>query len=67
MLACDGKQCANVKSDHRNVFNSTTVQITVCELRAPLAASTRPNRSALRYRLTQASGSEAAASVLEDI
>lgn len=67
MLACNGKQWANVKSDHNNVFNSTTVQIIICRLRGPLAASTRPNRSALSYRPTQTSGSETEASVLEDI
>lgn len=64
LTACLAVKGNSVKSDHNPV---SAVQITVCEQRGPLVNSTRPHRSALRYRLTQASGSEAEASVLEDI
>lgn len=65
-----GSTVGSVKRNHTQIgvriktlcFNSTNYTI-----RSPLAALTRPYRTALGYVLTRASGSEPEASVLEDI
>ena len=64
--------CLSVKGQNEQIWHQIITVFQQHKLqhvsrRGPLSASTRPHRSALCNRLTQASGSEPEASVLEDI